>query len=240
MADWWARRDNDGDDPFTDALTACLGKDVVEDTVSAFRTALQQANGVESAADLQDEAPADDEASSESLDYFAPAFRQAVGDAEPRASETEPSREPASARSEAEAPSASLDYFTAALPSVAAPQGQSDPTESAFLALGTALAENAEETTSPEDSLDYFAPALRRALGHAHHSGSTSRGAQTDGAGEQGPVEHLKAAAKGLSEREVEEPSEPERSGASHSGLDLERLAKCLFTPSRGMCLNGG
>lgn len=232
IADWWARHDNDRNGASTDAPTTCPDE------------------GVASPADLQDgqqdnqdsvSVRADDEDSSPSLDYFAPAFRQVMGDAAPGASGMDTSREPASARSEAEEPAASLNYFTAALPSATAPERESGPTGGALFALDTAPAERADEASSPEDSLDYFAPALRRALGHAQHPDASSHGVQTDAPRAQEPVEHLKDAVKGRSEREEDEkPSESERQDPSHSRLDLSRLAGCLFTPSRGAFgLNG-
>jgi hypothetical protein len=236
LADWWARHTDGATSPSVEeALTTPSDKEVIEDTVSAFRTALRQTDGVESAADLQgDAAPETDDGPSDSLDYFAPAFRQALGreerHMEAHTAETADDTASTTARSGEGTPAESLNYFVPALPSASGQDGQADAVSGAFVEMSAEMNEGTEETTPPEHSLDYFAPAFRRALGEEQHSDSGPIGTRINEETPQGVVEQLK---------------ETQLSSLGRSALsdfDLDRLTERFFaSPSRELVgLNGG
>lgn len=249
MADWWARHTSGGARPSVEeALTTRTDEDVIGDTVSAFRTALRRTDGIESPADLRCGAASEagDDAPADSLDYFAPAFRQVLGREERRAdtrtAETEADPARTDVRSEETAAATSLDYFTPALPRAS---GQADPAgaiSGAFVTLGEEAGPDTEETDAAERSLDYFAPAFRRTLGRRQHANPESPDARVQEEEPQGAVAQLREAIEGMSERGIERFSGEERPEETDLGLDLARLAERLLTgPPRGCAsLNGG
>lgn len=245
MADWWARHtDGAASSSVGEALTTHVDEDIVEDTASAFRTALRRTEGIESAADLHGDAATEtDDASSDSLDYFGPAFRQAVG-REERHRETHIAETGdaagATARSGEEAPAESLNYFVPALPSASGQKEETDAVSGAFVEMGEEISEGTEETEAPEHSLDYFAPAFRRTVGEERHSDAESIGMGINEETPQGAVEKLKEAMEGVSGRGIVQLSGLERSELS--GFDLDRLTERFFaSPSRELVgLNGG
>jgi hypothetical protein len=249
MADWWARHTSGAARPSVgEALTTRTDEEVIGDTVSAFRTALRRTDGVESPADLQSDGATEtgNDAPADSLDYFAPAFRRALGREERRADthavETKADSARAAAGADEATPAASLDYFTPALPSASGQGDPSDALSGAFATLGEEAGPDTEETDAAERSLDYFAPAFRRALGRRQHADPESPEARVQEEEPQGAVEQLKEAIEGMSERGIERFSGEERPEETELSLDLARLAERLFTgPPRGCAsLNGG
>lgn len=225
MADWWARHTDGGaSSSVEEALTTHADEEVVEDTLSAFRTALRRADGIESAADLHGEAAnAQDEEPSASLDYFAPAFRQALG-REERHTDTHAAETEGTAQPEGKTPEESLNYFAPALPGASGQDEQADPVRGAFVEMGEEMSEDTEETEAPEHSLDYFAPAFRRALGDDRHPDPDPNGARVSDETRQGAVAQLKEVIEGMSERGLVQLSGLKRSELS--GFDLDRLTE--------------
>lgn len=249
MADWWARHTSEVAHPSVgEALTTHTEEEVIGDTVSAFRTALQQTDGVESPADLQSGGASEisDDAPADSLDYFAPAFRQVLGREERRAdthtAETEGDPTRAAAGADEATPAASLDYFTPALPSASGQDDPADAISGAFVTLGEEIGPDTDETEGGERSLDYFAPAFRQVLGRRQHADPESPETQAQEEESEGAVKPLKEAIAGMSERGIERLPGEERSEETDRALDLVRLAERFFTgPSRGCTrLNGG
>lgn len=248
MADWWAyHTDGETSPSVEEVLATHTDDDVVEDTASAFRTALRRADGVESAADLQDDAATErgDDTPADSLDYFAPAFRQVLDPDERRTETVGAAAGDGAARDSApvaeEAPAESLHYFVPALPGGSAHEEQATPLGKAFVKMDEREDAGTAETKDPEHSLDYFAPAFPRALGRTRDSGAEETRAQTDEEA-QGAVERLKAVMEHVSERGLAQLSGPERSELSAFDLDLDRLAERFFgTPSHDLVgLNEG
>lgn len=249
MADWWAyHTDGETSPSVEEVLATHTDDDVVEDTASAFRTALRRADGIETAADLQDDAATErgDDTPADSLDYFAPAFRQALDPDERRAETVGATAGDGAARDSApveeEAPAESLHYFVPALPCGSGHEEQATPLGKAFVKMHEGEGAGTAETKAPEHSLDYFAPAFPQALGRTRDSGTEGTRAQTDDEEAQGAVEQLKAAMEDVSERGLAQLSSPERSELSAFDLDLDRLAERFFgAPSHDLVgLNEG
>lgn len=244
MADWWARHSSGAAHPSAEEAlkTTPSNEDTVEDTVAAFRTALRQADGIDSAADLQNDAATEtDDAPTDSLDYFAPAFRQVLG-ADERCMETsgttaENDTESGSSPVQEEASTESLHYFVPALPSASGHDERGTPLGKAFSEMTESEESNPAETPDPAQSLDYFAPAFRRVLGQPQNSSPEGPGVPTDQDEEtQKTTEQRKATPKAVSKRERAHPSALERSGAADLDLDLDRLAEQFFAlPSRNL-----
>lgn len=242
MAEWWARHtERAASSSSEEASTPHTDDDIVEDTAAAFRTALRRTDDVESAADVQGDAAIEtDDAPSDSLDYFGPAFRQALGDEEGcreechRDAHTAETRgegaQGTPARSEEEAPAESLNYFVPALPSGSGREEQAEAVSGAFVEMGEEMGEDTEETENLDHSLDYFAPAFRRALGEEQRSDSDPIGLWINEEMHQGAAEQLKEVMEGISER------------AEVSDFDLNRLTEPFFasTSRKLVGLNGG
>lgn len=256
MADWWAGHANGGSSRPGDAPTLPDNEKIVEATVSAFRAALRRTEGIESAADLQQEGgplDSDAETSPESLDYFAPAFHRALGRPDHRTEADSPENEGDAAGegslgngAEDSSPAESLDYFAPAFRKVLGKNEDlnAERRNGTCNEADEAVSDETVDAGETAESLDYFAPAFRRALG-------SREGAESDGfwnnAGEaesrdRSPVMQLGEPVQGLSGEGFKHLSALELSEASRSGLDVDRLVERFFTsPSRDVVgVNGG
>lgn len=243
MADWWARHANGGGDQSGNAPTLRTDENVVGDTVAAFRVALRRAEGVESAADLQqDDTPpgSNDEASSDSLDYFAPAFHRALGRTASNPDVGGPEKggdatDESTRGDRDDASSAeSLDYFA---PAFHRALGRDTAANAkirydASTEAGEGVGEDAVDAEESTESLDYFAPAFRRALGRGGNAGSQrfGRDADNDASRDRSAKKRIGETMQGLSGKGFKRLSGLKISDASRSDLDLDRLAEPFFT----------
>lgn len=220
---WWAR--HTGGIPEEVSVLDTEAEDLVTDTLTAFRAALQQAENADSAPDLEvQKRDRDTSAGEGSLDYFAPAFRQVLGGEQ--SAETVGGGDGAR-REEAqpEEASDSLEYFAPAF----------------HRALGTdagaAAVSGAKEGSETEEnaSLDYFAPAFRRVLGDQERPTTETDDRRLSTDGQTGRL-RSKEVMKDMSRR-----AGMEGDGVFRSGLNLDRIADCFFTSqSRSLVVSGG
>ncbi|MFB6272791.1 MAG: hypothetical protein ABEL51_07865 [Salinibacter sp.] len=224
-ADWWAH--HTGGVPATSdeasSLDIAEDEDRVGNVVAAFRTALRQAEHVDSAAELQNnESMKDGPGATDSLNYFAPAFRRVLGgDEEEKKAEALASVENAGA--EGADATDSLDYFA---PAFHRALGAGDGAVSAPDARNVAEASEdgiGNRGDAEDASLEYFAPAFRKALGDCGQAAPEAGEANADEEA-QGAVQRFEETVEAMSPLPRLELPE-----VVHAGSKLDRIAEGFF-----------